>query len=152
MHMLCRTAKAISLDDVKKTTVNDPILQHLTKAIRTGNWTVTPTQRNIGVDPQEMNAYFKLRNEITASNENDLLLKGTRIILPAPLRSHALSLAHEGHQGLVKTKRLLREKVWFPGIDAKAKSMIEKCIPCQAATPTKHHEPLQMTKLPDGPW
>ena len=65
---------------------------------------------------------------------------------------HALSLAHEGHQGLVKTKRLLREKVWFPGIDAQAKSMIEKCIPCQAATPTKHHEPLQMTKLPDGPW
>ncbi|CAB4017573.1 PREDICTED: uncharacterized protein K02A2.6-like [Paramuricea clavata] len=30
--------------------------------------------------------------------------------------------------------------------------MIEKCIPCQAATSTKHHEPLQMTKLPDGPW
>jgi hypothetical protein len=65
---------------------------------------------------------------------------------------HALSLAHEGHQGLVKTKRLVREKVWFPGIDAQAKSMIEKCIPCQAATPTKHHEPLQITKLPDGPW
>ena len=99
-----------------------------------------------------MNAYFKLRNEITVSNENDLLLKVPRIILPAPLRSHALSLAHEGHQGLVKTKRLLREKVWFPGIDAQAKSMIEKCIPCQAATRTKHHEPLQMTKLPDGPW
>ena len=93
-----------------------------------------------------MNAYFKLRNEITVFKENDLLVKGTRIILPTSLRSYALSLAHEGHQGLVKTKRLLREKVWFP------KSMIEKCIPCQAATPTKHHEPLQMTKLPDGPW
>jgi transposase InsO family protein len=146
------TPKAISLDDIKTATVNDPTLQHLTKSIRTGNWTVTPIQRNIGVDPQEMNAYFKLRNEITVSNENYLLLKGTRIILPAPLRSHELSLAHEGHQGLVKTKRLLRGKVWFPGIDAQAKSMIEKCIPCQAATPTKHHEPLQMTKLPDGPW
>jgi hypothetical protein len=66
------TPKAISLDDVKTATVNDPTLQHLTKAIRTGNWTVTPTQRNIGVDPQEINAYFKLRNEITVSNENDL--------------------------------------------------------------------------------
>jgi hypothetical protein len=112
------TPKAISHDDVKAATVNDPTLQHLTKPIRTGNWTVTPIQRNIGVDPQEMNAYFELRNEITVSNENYLLLKGTRIILPAPLRSHALSLAHEGHQFLVKTKRLLREKVWFPVIDA----------------------------------
>jgi hypothetical protein len=54
------TPKAISLDYVKTATVNDPTLQHLTKAIRTGNWTVTPIQRNSGVDPQEMNAYFKL--------------------------------------------------------------------------------------------
>ena len=99
-----------------------------------------------------MKAYFKLRHEITVSNENNVFLKGTRIILPASLRSRALSLAHEGHQGLVKTKRLLREKVWFPGIDAKAKLMIEECLPCQTATPTTHHEPLQMTTLPSGPW
>jgi hypothetical protein len=70
-----------------------------------------------------MNAYFKLRNEITVFKENDLLVKGTRIILPTSLRSHALSLAHEGHQGLVKTKRLLREKVWFP---AKRESLVPK--------------------------
>ena len=29
-----------------------------------------------------------------------------------------LQLAHEGHQGIVKTKQLLRQKVWFPNIDA----------------------------------
>ena len=144
--------KAISLDEVKRETVYDPTLQQLTKAIRTGNWTVSRTQQNSGVNQQEMNVYFKLCHEITVSNENNVFLKGTRIILPASLRAHALSLAHEGHQGLVKTKRLLREKVWFPGIDAKAKLMVEKCLPCQAATPTTHHEPLQMTNLPSGPW
>jgi hypothetical protein len=57
------TPKAIFLNDVTTATVNDPTLQHLTKAIRTGNWTVTPTQWRTGVDPQEMNAYFKLRND-----------------------------------------------------------------------------------------
>ena len=154
VHFVAQHAapKAISLDEVKAETAYDPTLQHLTKAIRTGNWTVSRAQQSRGVNEKEIQAYFKLRHEITVSIENNVLLKGTRIILPASLRSRALSLAHEGHQGLVKTKCLLREKVWFPSIDAEAKSMIERCIPCQAATPTKHNEPLQMTSLPNGPW
>ena len=28
-----------------------------------------------------------------------------------------VKMAHEGHQGIVRTKQLLRVHVWFPGID-----------------------------------
>ena len=31
-------------------------------------------------------------------------------------------LAHVGHQGILKMKKLLREKVWFPGIEAEGKA------------------------------
>ena len=48
-------------------------------------------------------------------------------MIPTALQQRATSLAHEGHQGIVKTKKLLREKVWFPGIDQKVAQMIEGC-------------------------
>ena len=35
----------------------------------------------------------------------------TRLIIPKCLREQVLQLAHEGHQGIVKTKNRLRSKV-----------------------------------------
>lgn len=61
-------------------------------------------------------------------------------------------LAHEGHQGIVKPKKLLREKVWFPGIEEKVKQLISNCIACQANGPENRPEPLQMSTLPPEPW
>ena len=46
-----------------------------------------------------------------------IILRQRRIIIPQVLQSRAIQLAHEGHQGLTKTKSLVREKIWFPGID-----------------------------------
>ena len=43
-------------------------------------------------------------------------------MLPVVLRKRVVDLAHKGHQGLVKTKLLLRAKVWFPYMD----SLVEK--------------------------
>ena len=53
---------------------------------------------------------------------------------------------------MVKTKRLLHEKVWFPGIEDKVKNTIEVCIACQANSPFSPPVPLQMTTLPPKPW
>ena len=46
-----------------------------------------------------------------------LVLRGTRIVLAKKLRSRVLSLAHEGHLGIVGTKQKLRSKVWWPGME-----------------------------------
>ena len=42
--------------------------------------------------------------------------------------------------GIVKTKALLREKVWFPGIDKEVERNISNCIPCQACSKSMMHE------------
>ncbi len=80
------------------------------------------------------------------SSNDDLILRGSA------LEPRVLQLAHESHQGVAKTKRLLREKVWFPNIDQKVEVMIMNCIVCQADTPVTHVEPLQMSELPEVPW
>ncbi len=80
------------------------------------------------------------------------MLRGTKIVVPLSLQEKVVSLAHEGHQGIVKTKQLICEKVWFPGIDRLVERRIETCIPCQAVMPTNNREPLEMSELPFKPW
>ncbi|XP_014678409.1 PREDICTED: uncharacterized protein K02A2.6-like [Priapulus caudatus] len=95
-------------------------------------------------------AYLTVKDELAVFN--GLVLRNTRIVLPVSLRQQAIELAHVGHQGVVKTKSLLREKVWFPGIDRLVEDRIKQCLPCQAATTNNAEgpEPLKMTTL--WPW
>ena len=53
---------------------------------------------------------------------------------------------------MVKTKKLLQEKVWFPGIEEMARTLIQNCIVCQANGPEIRPQPLTMTPLPPKPW
>ena len=61
-------------------------------------------------------------------------------------------IAHEGHQGIVRTKQLLRAHVWFPGMETMVEKHVGKCLACQSTTPCHTREPLQMTDLSRGPW
>jgi len=81
-----------------------------------------------------------------------IILHGSCIIEPENLQERAILIAHEGHQGLVKMKQLLREKVWFPKIDDRVKTRIEHGIACQANTLGSLPDPLQMSPLPPEPW
>ena len=99
----------------------------------------------------EVQPYKKLNDEVSVYN--GLVLRENRIVIPASLRSKAVDLAHQGHQGIVKTKQLIRDKLWFPEIDKMAEQKVQNCLSCQAAT-LKSPEPeaLRMTPLPNAPW
>ena len=79
-------------------------------------------------------------------------MRGSRIVIPRSLQHRAISIAHEGHQGLVKTKQLIREKIWFPVIDKAVRDMIGSCIACQANSHPNPPTPLKMNDLPPKPW
>ncbi len=94
------------------------------------------------------------KQELTFNADDSLLFHGTQLVLPASLRQRAIEIADEGHQGMAKIGKLLREMVWFPGINRMIETMLKSCIPCQATVRTspKSQEPLQMAKLPSGSW
>ena len=83
---------------------------------------------------------------------NNILLRGMRIIVPVSLQKHTIKMAHQGHQGLCKTKSLLLEHVWFPRMDKLVKEEIDQCIPCQATGQPNPLEPLHSVAMPDGLW
>ena len=53
-------------------------------------------------------------------------------MVPKALCKNAVEIAHEGHLSIVKTKGLMRKKVWFPGIDKLVENKTKSCIACQA--------------------
>lgn len=82
-----------------------------------------------------------------------LLLREHRIVLPKSLQKTAVRIAHEGHLGVVKTKSLLKSKVWFPGLDKLVEEEISMCRICQCCTLKKcNNVPVVMSKMPGKVW
>lgn len=82
-----------------------------------------------------------------------VILRDHRLVIPKVLHRKVIDIAHQSHQGIVKTKQLIREKVWFPGIDKQVEEVVRSCIQCQASyTGPTPREPLCPTPLPPAPW
>jgi hypothetical protein len=77
--------------------------------------------RNEPIDNQELAKsvkaeYKQVISELTVTKDG-LILRDTRLVITNSLQPHVLKIAHEGHQGISKTKSLLRTKLWFTGIN-----------------------------------
>ena len=136
--------KSLTLDELCRGTLNDPELQQVISAAKEGQWD----------KPNSSLSSYRNQHEQLTVSERGILLRNSQIVIPKNRRSRVLSIAHEGHQGIVKTKMLLRSKVWWPGIDRQDEKMAKECVPCQASLhpSPKCQPPLNMTKLPPRPW
>ncbi len=140
----------MTLKEIKEETKKNEILQELVKIIREQLWDSKKAFN--GDNGNELRKYINFQDELTINDDTDIVLRGSRIVIPSSLRNRAISIAHEGHQGLVKTKQLIREKILFPGIDKTVKDMIGSCIACQANSNPNPPTPLKTNELPPEPW
>jgi len=114
------------------------MLQQVREAIDTDDWSKCPK------------AIRAVKSEITKVGK--LVLRGTRIIVPASLQQELMHAAHEGHQGIVKTKARLRSKLWWPEMDKMTETVCRSCFECQLVSQPSQPEPMCRTPLPAGPW
>jgi transposase InsO family protein len=132
----------LTLNDIQRETMKDrarrKVYDHLQQGtvFRKGDKDLQPYQSIVG----------------ELSLAHGVIIRGRRIVLPTSLHKKVINTAHDGHQGLVKTKQLLRSRVWFPGSKKKVESYINTCIPCQATVHTASQEPVKSSILPNGPW
>ncbi|CAC5394863.1 unnamed protein product [Mytilus coruscus] len=138
--------KAMTLDEIADSTQKDSDLQTVITALKSNRW-----------DKHEsttLDTFSRLRYELTVVpvNDSEIILHDNRIVIPKDLQMRVIDLAHEGHQGIIRTKQLLREKVYFPGIDKLVEQTCKSCIPCLASTPKNVFEQLQMSEIPNNVW
>ena len=144
--------KSMSLDEIKTATKEDVALNLCMTAMQSQQWSNVLKKAPNSDIASELQSLHHVKDELTLNATSDLLLRNNRIVIPASLRERTVDIAHEGHQGVVKTKQLLREKVWFPGIDRIVERKIKQCIPCQATSTSNLREPVVMSELPADVW
>lgn len=119
----------LPLKDVPKSNVAEDYVYAITKAVTPRTMTTKDIEQESAVDEtmcavrqalrvgvwEELPKFKHVRLELT--NVGKLVLRASRICIPEKLQQQVLSLAHEGHQGIVQCKQRLRERVWWPGID-----------------------------------
>ena len=121
----------MTLKEVASETEKDETPRAVRAAVRTGH-----------CNTDSVRDYRDVKDEITTDLNNNILLRESRIILPTSLRTRAVKLAHEGHQGQSKITAFLREYLWFPGLGKLVKEEVENCIACQASSQPNPPEPL----------
>ena len=81
--------------------------------------------------------YFTVKYELSVVD--DCVMRGNRFVIPLALQPGLIAIAHQGHQGIVRTKQRLRACYWWPGMDKQTEHQIRHCAACQASDKTQIH-------------
>ncbi len=137
---------AITMREMVEASTTDAEIVALTKWVQQNR-----DEFPAGKLPKPLAAFENVKSELNVQS-NGILLRGQRIVVPASLRPRVVQLAHTGHQGIVKSKTLIRSRVWFPGIDAQVERIVKNCVECQANTDSQQYAPLLPSPMPAGAW
>lgn len=129
---------AMSWGDIKAASLSCPEVEGLRRCILSNSWSTC------------LPAYRAVNDQLC--EYDGVVLRGSRIVVPVALRKRVIGLAHEGHQGVVKTKQRLRTKVWWAGMDREVEKVCRECFSCQLVSRHDSPEPMQSTKFPEKPW
>lgn len=132
VHYISENAvpKAMTIQEIADSTSKDAELQSVITAVKTNKWEKSYVNSTL-------DTFSTLKYELTVVpvNHGEILFHDNRILIPKNLQMRVIDITHELHQGIVRTKQLWREKVYFPGIDKLVEKTCKSCIPCLASIP-----------------
>ena len=104
MHLIIKgtVPQAISLVEVQDATKRDQELSKFIPLIQVSNCNACKA------DP-DLRKYAQVFQEL--SHLEGVVTRGHQIVIPKSLQERIINICHEGHQGIVKTKQLLRSRV-----------------------------------------
>lgn len=131
-------------EKIAKATDEDDELQTVKEFILRG-W---PENRKLV--PKNASLYYDYRDEM--STYNNIVYRGDRICIPKSIRQETLKTVHTSHMGMVKTKQLARDIVFWPGMNSQIEDMISKCAICLEHKNKNAKEPMIIHEIPNQPW
>lgn len=129
---------AIPMNQIIEYSQQDPEIQMVKEGLLKGNW------------DEAVKAYKIFQSELCLYE--DILLRGTKIVIPLKLRAQVLNAAHEGHPGIVAMKSRLRTKVWWPKCDKDAENLCKSCKGCTLVSSPSPPNPMKRRELPTESW
>ena len=119
------------LEEFKQSTKADPALTDLVHTVRNG-W-----PENVPIGPQP---FWNYRDEVTY--HHSILFKGSRVIVPASMRTTMLKLVHASNFGVDRCKRRARDIILWPGMNAEIEDLTNNCTTCSTYKQNNPREPL----------
>lgn len=132
-----RISASAQLSKVREEICRDEMLQAISRAIASGEW------------DDELRDFKPFKADLRFAD--GLLFRGCQIVIPAKLRSQAMENAHIGHPGVVAMKRVIRDRLWWPGINKQVQLLVARCQGCVAVSKGEPPEPMSRTKLSKAP-
>ena len=97
--------KAVTIEEVQSATTEDSTLQAVITMIQTRRWhEVKNHEGSCDVNHASLLQFRSVQDELTVGDSANLILRDTRIVIPASLQGRVAQLASEGHQGDSKTR------------------------------------------------
>ena len=94
--------------------------------------------------------FWDFRQEI--NEENGILYKSHRLIVPHSERLETLKVLHMGHYAIEKMQLRALETVFWPGINKDITKQYQSCKTCIKHSKSQPREPLQPHPTPEIPW
>ena len=132
------------LQELRLATQSDPTLCSLSKTIHEG-W--PQSQKDC---LEQLLEFWDFRQEI--SEENGILYKSHRLIVPQSERLETLKVLHMGHYAIDKMQLRALETVFWPGINKDITKQYQSCKTCIRHSKSQPREPLQPHPTPETPW
>ena len=140
VNFVKKDSTLLSIEEIQEAGKKDAELQKVVIAVNEG-WNKSD---------ECLRQWKPLKDELTYAQ--GLLWRGRRICVPAPLREKALRLAHEAHQGIVRSKQRLRASLFWPGMDVAIEEFYHNCETCVRLQPLRRDTPWNPTPLPEHCW
>nr|XP_006815368.1 PREDICTED: uncharacterized protein K02A2.6-like [Saccoglossus kowalevskii] len=98
----------------------------------------------------QLKPFVTYQDELTY--RDGLILKGGCIVIPESHKAEMLKRIHEPHMGIVKSKQLARDIIFWPGMSSQIEDMVSRCATCQSSSKLPPAEPMIPHDIPSIPW
>ncbi len=132
------------IQHIQEETAGDPALQDLRSYIQMG-WPDTKSEV-----PPCLHEYWNCRDELSYFNQ--IILKGSKLVIPRSMRREMLDRLHMSHLGMEKHKRRARDVMFWPGMNSQIEELVSGCPVCQEFQKSQPKEPMISHEVPSLPW
>ena len=144
--MICWTDTLVAdkHEEYVQATLQDTTAIALIKTIKEG-WPNSKWQL-----PDHIKRFWNHRDEL--STHNGIIMCCERIYIPENKRGAVIKNLHKSHMGMIKTKQLARQYVFWPSMNAEIEETISKCNTCLELRNQPPREPMIPHPVPSRPW